>query len=159
MNSFGRIMVVDDEEDIRKVITIYLEKVGYEVVSAKDGQDALNKFRKGHFDVILSDLTMPELDGLELLDKIREFDKDVIFLMITGHPSIETAVNAIKKGAYDYIEKPVQLEEMKMKIERAFENKYLKEQLRASRGFTLAFVVSIALWLILAAYIVTKIIK
>ena len=159
MNNFGRIMVVDDEEDIRKVITIYLEKVGYEVVSAKDGQDALNKFRKGHFDVILSDLTMPEVDGLELLDKIREFDKDVIFLMITGHPSIETAVNAIKKGAYDYIEKPVQLEEMKMKIERAFENKYLKEQLRASRGFTLAFVVSIALWLILAAYIVTKIIK
>ena len=142
-------MVVDDEEDIRKVISIYLKKVGYETSTAENGQDALNKFKKGHFDVILSDLTMPEMDGLELLEKIREFDKEVIFLMITGHPSIKTAVDAIKKGAYDYIEKPLQLDEMKIKIERAFESKYLKEQLRTSRALAWALIVSIPLWLIL----------
>ena len=149
MNNIGRVMVVDDEEDIRNVISLYLKKVGYEVVTAENGQDALNQFKKGHFDVILSDLTMPTMDGLELLDKIREIEKDAIFLMITGHPSVETAVHAIKKGAYDYIEKPLQLEEMKLKIERAFESKSLKDQLKASRGLAWALIVSIPLWLFL----------
>ena len=149
MNNIGRVMVVDDEEDIRKVISIYLKKVGYDVVTAENGEDALSKYQKGHFDLILSDLTMPTMDGLELLDKISEMDKDAIFLMITGHPSIETAVHAIKKGAYDYIEKPLQLEEMKLKIERAFESKSLKDQLKASRGLAWALIVSIPLWLCL----------
>ena len=159
MSAIARVLIVDDEEDIRKVLSAYLGRINYDVDTAENGQDAINKFYKGRYDLILSDLTMPSMDGLELLNKIREFDQDILFLMITGNPSVETAVNAIRIGAYDYIEKPVQLEEMKMKIERAFENKYLKEQLRASRGFTLAFVVSIVLWLILAAYIVTKVIK
>lgn len=142
-------MVVDDEEDVRQVISIYLEKIGYDVITASDGEDGLEKFRTGHIDVILSDLTMPTMDGLELLERVREIDKEVIFLMITGHPSIKSAVDAIKRGAYDYIEKPVQLEDMKIKIERAFESKSLKDQLRSSRGFAFALLFSIPIWLIL----------
>ena len=89
------------------------------------------------------------MDGLQLLERIKELDRDAIFLMITGHPSIKSAVDAIKRGAYDYIEKPVQLEGMKMKIERAFESKSLKDQLRSSRGFAWALLCSIPIWLLL----------
>ena len=149
MSKIARVMLVDDEEDIRKIISMFLEKMDYDVVTAKDGEEAMSHFHKGRFDLVISDLTMPTMDGLELLKKIRELDKDTFFLMITGHPSIETAVNAIRQGAYDYIEKPVRLEEMKLKIERALENKGLKEQLKTSHAFAWALIISIPLWLIL----------
>lgn len=149
MKKLGRVMVVDDEENIREVLSNYLEGMGYDVVTATDGQDALNKFRKDEFDLIVSDLLMPSIDGLELLKRIREIDKEVIFLMITGYPSIETAVEAIKKGAYDYITKPFHMEDVKLRIERAFEKKSLRERLHAVQGFAWALLFSIPIWLIL----------
>ena len=149
MKKIGRVMVVDDEENIRDVLSSYLTSLGYAVETANDGEDALSKFRRGGFDLIISDLLMPTVDGLELLKKIREQDKDVIFLMITGYPSIETAVEAIKKGAYDYITKPFHMEDVKIRIERAFEKKNLKERLSTIQGFAWALLFSIPIWLIL----------
>ena len=149
MKRLGRVMVVDDEENIREVLSSYLTGLGYQVVTAKDGQDALNKFQKDQFDLIISDLLMPNIDGLDLLKQIREKDRDVIFLMITGYPSIETAVEAIKKGAYDYITKPFHMEDVKIRIERAFEKKNLKERLSTVQGFVWALIFSIPVWLIL----------
>ncbi len=149
MKRIGRVMVVDDEENIREVLSSYLTGLGYQVVTAKDGQDALNKFQKDQFDLIISDLLMPNIDGLDLLKQIREKDRDVIFLMITGYPSIETAVEAIKKGAYDYITKPFHMEDVKIRIERAFEKKNLKERLSTVQGFVWALIFSIPVWLIL----------
>ncbi len=142
-------MVVDDEENIREVLSNYLDSLGYEVETANDGQDALEKFEVGEYDLIISDLLMPTVDGLELLRKVREKDKDVIFLMITGYPSIETAVEAIKKGAYDYITKPFHMEDVKLRIERAFEKKNLRQRLSTVQGFVWALLFSIPLWLIL----------
>jgi len=149
MRKIGRVMVVDDEENIREVLSNYLKTIGYEVVTANDGQDALDKFKDGEYDLIISDLLMPSVDGLELLKKIREQDREVIFLMITGYPSIETAVEAIKKGAYDYITKPFNMEDVKLRIERAFEKKNLKERLSTVQGFAWALLFSIPIWLIL----------
>lgn len=149
MKKLGRVMVVDDEENIRDVLAGYLESMNYDVVTAVDGQDALNKYQKGEFDLVISDLLMPNIDGLELLRRIRGVDKDVIFLMITGYPSIETAVDAIKKGAYDYITKPFHMEDVKLRIERAFEKRSLKERLKTVQGFAWALLLSIPLWLIL----------
>ena len=149
MKRIGRVMVVDDEENIRDVLSSYLNSLGYDVVAAHDGEDALSKFKRGGFDLIVSDLLMPSVDGLELLKKIREQDKEVIFLMITGYPSIETAVEAIKKGAYDYITKPFHMEDVKIRIERAFEKKNLKERLSTIQGFAWALLFSIPIWLIL----------
>ncbi|NIT56236.1 MAG: response regulator, partial [Aliifodinibius sp.] len=106
MKKIGRVMVVDDEENIRDVLSNYLTSLGYDVATAIDGEDALKKFKRNSYDLIISDLLMPTIDGLELLKKVRDQDREVIFLMITGYPSIETAVEAIKKGAYDYITKP-----------------------------------------------------
>ncbi len=149
MKKIGRVMVVDDEENIREVLSSYLDTLGYEVVTASDGQDALDKFEEGTFDLIVSDLLMPTIDGLELLKQIREKDRNVIFLMITGYPSIETAVEAIKKGAYDYITKPFHMEDVKLRIERSFEKKNLRERLSTIQGFVWALFLSIPLWLVL----------
>ncbi len=149
MRKIGRVLVVDDEENIRDVLSNYLDGMGYAVETANDGEDAIRKFHKGDFDLIISDLLMPTVDGLELLKRIREIDKDVIFLMITGYPSIETAVEAIKKGAYDYITKPFHMEDVKLRIERAFEKKGLRERLHAVQGFAWALLFSIPIWLIL----------
>jgi DNA-binding NtrC family response regulator len=149
MKKLGQVMIVDDEENIREVLSNYLESMNYSVATAEDGQDALEKFKKGDFDLIISDLLMPNIDGLELLKRIRNIDKDVIFLMITGYPSIETAVDAIKKGAYDYITKPFHMEDVKIRIERAFEKRTLKERLKTVQGLVWALLFSIPLWLIL----------
>jgi DNA-binding NtrC family response regulator len=149
MKKLGQVMVVDDEENIREVLSNYLESMNYSVETAEDGEDALQKFQKGNFDLIISDLLMPNIDGLELLKRIRGIDKDVIFLMITGYPSIETAVDAIKKGAYDYITKPFHMEDVKLRIERAFEKRSLKERLKTVQGLVWALLFSIPLWLIL----------
>lgn len=149
MKKIGRVMVVDDEESIREVLSNYLESLGYEVQTASDGQDALGKFEPGAYDLIVSDLLMPVVDGLELLRKVREKDRDVIFLMITGYPSIETAVEAIKKGAYDYITKPFHMEDVRIRIERSFEKKNLRDRLSTIQGFVWALLFSIPVWLIL----------
>jgi len=149
MKKIGRVMVVDDEENIRDVLSSYLTSLGYGVETANDGEDALKKFKRGSFDLIISDLLMPTIDGLELLKKVRDQDREVIFLMITGYPSIETAVEAIKKGAYDYITKPFHMEDVKIRIERAFEKKNLKERLSTIQGFAWALLFSIPIWLIL----------
>jgi two-component system response regulator PilR (NtrC family) len=151
-------MVVDDEENIREVLSNYLETLGYEVVTASDGQNALEKFEPGAFDLIVSDLLMPNIDGLELLRKVREKDRDVVFLMITGYPSIETAVEAIKKGAYDYITKPFHMEDVKIRIERSFEKKNLRDRLSTIQGFVWALLFSIPVWLILGI-ILAKLLK
>lgn len=145
----GKVLVVDDEEHIREVLKDFLESLSYEVVTAENGEDALNKFEPGKFDVIISDLLMPKMDGLDLLKRLKSMDKNLIFLMITGYPSIETAVEAIKKGAYDYITKPFHMEDVKIKIERAFEKKKLKHSLKTMNGLIWALVISIPLWLIL----------
>jgi two-component system response regulator PilR (NtrC family) len=158
MKKIGRIMVVDDEENIREVLLNYLETLGYEVLTAGDGADALSKFEVGAFDLIISDLLMPNIDGLELLRKVREKDRDVVFLMITGYPSIETAVEAIKKGAYDYITKPFHMEDVKIRIERSFEKKNLRDRLSTIQGFVWALLFSIPIWLILGI-ILAKLLK
>lgn len=101
---------------------------------------------------------MPNIDGLELLRKVREKDRDVVFLMITGYPSIETAVEAIKKGAYDYITKPFHMEDVKIRIERSFEKKNLRDRLSTIQGFVWALLFSIPVWLILGI-ILAKLLK
>ncbi|MCK5076471.1 MAG: sigma-54-dependent Fis family transcriptional regulator [Calditrichia bacterium] len=147
--SLGNVMVVDDESHVQEVLKDFLEQLGYTVTLADDGDDALSKFEPGKFDLIVSDLLMPKVDGLELLKRIKQQEKDVVFLMITGYPSIETAVDAIKKGAYDYITKPFNMEDVRFRIEKAFEKKQMKESLKTMNGLVWALVISIPIWLIL----------
>jgi len=145
----GRLLVVDDEGPIRQMFTDYFTSLGYQVVTAKSGRDALEKFVPGAFDCVLCDLMMPEMDGIEFLQELRVQDRTTPFLMMTGYPSLESAVDAIKRGAYDYITKPVNLEDVYYKIERAIHTKGIEKSLRKASGFLWALVISVPFWLVL----------
>src|SRR5262245_32251409 len=109
-----RILVVDDEESIREFFEIMLKREGYEVVTASNGREALEKLKKAKVDLILSDIQMPEMSGLELLAAVKELDPELVVIMITAFGSTETAVEAMKLGAYDYVQKPFKIEEIKI---------------------------------------------
>ncbi|MFC1868163.1 response regulator [Thermodesulfobacteriota bacterium] len=127
----------------------YLRRLGYSATAAYGGRDGLEKFEKDDFHLIITDLVMPEMDGLELLETVKRLDSRVIFMVITGYATVKSAVMAIKKGAYDFIPKPVQMEELEVIVSRALERHTLFKQLGLFRGLTLALVISIPFWLIL----------
>ena len=115
----SNILIIDDEKAIRKTLSEILSYEGYKIEEASDGEEGLKKFREKSYDVVLCDIKMPKLDGLEFLDKAREANSDVPVIMISGHGTIETAVEAVKKGAYDYISKPPDLNRLLITIRNA----------------------------------------
>jgi DNA-binding NtrC family response regulator len=144
-----RVLVVDDEEGMRQILTEYLNEFGYEVVCAASGQEAMQKYKGGHFDIVLSDLFMRPMDGLELLGEIRKVDPEAVFIMMTGYPSLNSAMEAMKRGARDYITKPFNIDEIRLKIDRVFLERSLKGRMKNVQGVIWALVISIPLWLIL----------
>jgi response regulator RpfG family c-di-GMP phosphodiesterase len=122
--------VVDDELTIRKVIQKRLEREGYEVTSADNAKDALQLFQENSFDTVISDIRMEEMDGLELLKKLQSQRRDIPVIMVTGAPSLDTAQESIKEGAYDYITKPIEREILINTVKRALEKKRLNDQIK-----------------------------
>jgi two-component system response regulator AtoC len=102
------ILVADDSETIRDVLSSFLGTLGYRVATAADGQAALDQFRSGHHDLVITDLQMPRLEGQTLLKLIKAIEPDVQVIIITGHATLETAVEALRLGAYDYLLKPIE---------------------------------------------------
>ena len=150
-----RIFVVDDDKGVRDALSEFLVTLGYEVSQVESGEEALREYRKNGFDVIMADLIMPNMDGMELLGRVREIqNEEVIFLMITGHPSIGTAVEAINRGADDYITKPFHLEDVKLRISKALEKQNLKGRLKTAQGLAWGLMLSIPLWLLLGIILV-----
>ena len=149
-----RILIVDDDKGIREALAKNLVSLQYAVETAEDGRDALNKYRKGDFEVILADMFMPNVDGIELLRRIREVSDEVIFLMMTDHPSIGTAVESVKRGADDFITKPFHLEDVKIRILRAIEGRTVKGRLKTVQGLVWGLMLSIPLWLLLGIVLV-----
>jgi DNA-binding NtrC family response regulator len=117
----SNILIIDDEKAIRKTLTEILSYEGYKIEEAGDGEEGLRKFKDRTYDVVLCDIKMPKLDGIEFLDKVRGFNPDVPVIMISGHGTIETAVEAVKKGAYDYIAKPPDLNRLLITIRNAMD--------------------------------------
>jgi len=130
----GRILVVDDEERICEAVEKALERIGYDVESSLDAFVAWEKFQKSSFDMVICDVKMPGMDGMALLDRIKEHDPITLVLMITGYASIESAVESIKKGAQDYIPKPFTPDQIRVLVERAFERKRLADENIYLRG-------------------------
>jgi two-component system, NtrC family, nitrogen regulation response regulator NtrX len=118
-NHMSQILIIDDEKAIRKTLTEILSYEGYKIEEASDGEEGLKKFKEKNYDVVLCDIKMPKLDGIEFLDKAREINPDIPVIMISGHGTIETAVEAVKKGAYDYIAKPPDLNRLLITIRNA----------------------------------------
>jgi DNA-binding NtrC family response regulator len=119
------LLIIDDEKSIRKTLSEILSFEGYKIEEAVDGEEGLNKFKEKTFDVVLCDIKMPKIDGLEFLQKAVEINPDVPIIMISGHGNIETAVEAVKKGAYDFIQKPPDLNRLLITIRNAMERKTL----------------------------------
>lgn len=124
----ANILIIDDERAIRKTLSEILGYEGFKVDEAGDGEEGLKKFMATAYDVVLCDIKMPKLDGIEFLSKAYESNSDVPIIMISGHGNIETAVEAVKKGAYDYLSKPPDLNRLLVTIRNALErNKLVKE--------------------------------
>ncbi len=131
-----RILVVDDEESIREFLEIMLKKEGYEVTCAEDGERAIDLMKKKAFELVISDMQMPKVTGLELLKHVKDSSPDTMFMIITAFGTTENAVEAMKKGAYDYITKPFKIDEVRINIANALrskllegENRFLKREL------------------------------
>ena len=144
-----RLLIVDDDQDIREMLQQFFAKLGYEVVTAKNGEEALQELTKDDFHCVISDLVMPELDGLALLKKVKERRPGTLFFLITGYGSIEKAVQGMKDGAHDFITKPFRLEDIKIRIERALLSKDLENSVKKMTGMVWALIFSIPLWLVL----------
>jgi two-component system, NtrC family, nitrogen regulation response regulator NtrX len=117
----SNILIVDDEKAIRKTLGEILSYEGYKMDEAQDGEEALKKFKEKSYDVVLCDIKMPKMDGIEFLERARESNPDTPIIMISGHGTIETAVEAVKKGAYDYISKPPDLNRLLITIRNAMD--------------------------------------
>ncbi|MBI5042507.1 MAG: sigma-54-dependent Fis family transcriptional regulator [Nitrospirae bacterium] len=123
-----KILVVDDERSMRDFLSIMLKKAGYDVTTAVDGEEAVKVLHKDIFDLVITDLKMPKVDGLQVLKTVKELSPDTVVIVITAFASTETALEAMKEGAYDYITKPFQIDEMKIKIQKALEKRRLSAE-------------------------------
>jgi len=129
-----KVLVVDDERKMRRLLQILLERMGIDSVAAESGEEALDRFQAEKIDLILTDLKMPGMTGLELLARLRELDADVPVILLTAFGTVQTAVEAMKLGAFDYVLKPFDLEAVELIIRKALEmrqyrteNRYLRE--------------------------------
>lgn len=114
-----KILIIDDERSIRNTLKEILEFEGHEIVLAADGKEGLEKAKESQFDAIFCDIKMPEMDGTEVLDKLNESGTESAVIMISGHGSIDTAVDTIKRGAFDFIEKPLDLNRILITLKNA----------------------------------------
>lgn len=125
-----RILLIEDEEPIRRVLVRILseESASYEIIQAEDGREGLSKLSISIFDLVLCDIKMPKMDGIEVLQAAKKNGIHVPFIMLTGHGNIETAVEAMKLGAYDFISKPPDLNRLLTAVNHAIENKTLRKE-------------------------------
>ncbi len=125
LNQMADILIIDDEKAIRKTLSEILSFEGYKIDEASDGEEGLKKFKDKNYDVVLCDIKMPKIDGIEFLQKAGEANPDIPIIMISGHGNIETAVEAVKTGAYDYISKPPDLNRLLITIRNAMDRSNL----------------------------------
>jgi two-component system response regulator PilR (NtrC family) len=129
----GRILVVDDEASLREVLTIMLQREGYDVETAADGAAAQALLQESDFDLIISDINMPKVSGLKLLGFVREHAPETMMIMITAFSTSEEAVEAMKLGAFDYITKPFRNDEIRLIVHNALEQRTLRQENKALR--------------------------
>ncbi|MBW1776029.1 MAG: sigma-54-dependent Fis family transcriptional regulator [Deltaproteobacteria bacterium] len=126
---FARILIVDDETIARENLTHILQKEGYITADAPNGRNALKKLEKEEFDLVLTDLKMDQMDGLELLERVKSDYPDTEVIIITGYATVSSAVDAMQRGAYHYIAKPFNFNELRILVKRALEKRALKKEL------------------------------
>lgn len=138
----AKILVIDDEESMRNFMEIMLLKEGYLVETASSGKSGISRIKDENYDLVITDLNMPEMSGIEVLKEIKSFKEDLDLIVVTAFASVDSAIEAMKQGAVDYITKPFKVDEIKLVIDKSIqrkrlldENSYLKKQLRSSNNF------------------------
>jgi two-component system response regulator PilR (NtrC family) len=138
----AKVLVADDEKTIRESLKQVLGEEGYETDTAEDGQEALSKIQENDYDVVLTDIKMPNLDGMELLEKATKLSPETFFIIMTAYASVKTAVDAMREGAYDYLIKPVEFDDVILRVKRlvdfkkvSMENKSLRQRVSAETGY------------------------
>jgi two-component system response regulator PilR (NtrC family) len=134
MTGKARLLIVDDERSMQEFLEILFRREGYEVATAAGVAEALVQLENDEFDLVITDVSMPERSGLELLHAVREHAPETLVIMITAYASAETAVEAMKEGAYDYVTKPFKVDEIRLVVEKALEKKLLSSENRRLRG-------------------------
>ena len=124
------ILVVDDEEDIRYALDIYLTQLGYKVLKAENGEEAINLFKVFGPSIILTDIKMPGMDGIELLRKVKKENPETEVIMITGHGDMELAINSIRNDATDFLVKPINDEALEIALKRATHRMLMQQKLK-----------------------------
>jgi DNA-binding NtrC family response regulator len=138
-----RILIVDDEEGMRRLLSRVLTREGYDTSTVSSGAEALRLVANERFDLVVTDIKMPEMDGLQLLEELKEYEPSLPIIVITAYGTIENAVQALRSGAYDYIAKPFENDEIKLTVAKAFErerllaeNRYLHAELEGRYDFS-----------------------
>ena len=139
----ANILIVDDEKAIRESLKMILEEEGYSTDVAQDGEEALQKIEASNFDAVITDIKMPKLDGIQLLEAASKISPDTFFIIMTAYASVKTAIDALRNGAYDYLIKPVEFDDVIIRIKRlmdykalASENKALRQRISSDVGFS-----------------------
>lgn len=140
------IWVVDDEEPVREVLGAMLQQLGYETRLFPDADTLLKAYQPGLTDVVLTDFRMPGMDGLTLIRNLRAKDARVVVMMLTGFPSVQDAVEAVRLGASDYLTKPFRMEEIRVRLARALDVRDLQQSLRRSRILAWLLIGSLPFW-------------
>ena len=124
----AKLLVVDDERSMRELLTIVLRREGYDVTLAENGRAAIDQLERGRFDLLISDIKMPDMTGVDVLRAAKRIDPDILGIMITAFASADTAIEAMRLGAHDYLSKPFDVDELKMKVRNALEQRLLRQE-------------------------------
>ena len=124
----ARLLVVDDERSMRELLSIVLRREGYDVSLAENGRMAIDRLERGRFDLLISDIKMPDMSGVDVLRAAKRIDPDIVGIMITAFAAADTAIEAMRLGAHDYLSKPFDVDELKIKVRNALEQRQLRQE-------------------------------
>jgi len=143
------VLVIDDDRSVADAIADWLNRRGFEAVAAYGGGAGLEKFRQGRFELVITDLMMPDIDGMAVLESIKSVARQAVVLMITGFADTEKASEAFKKGAYDFISKPLSFKALEVIINRAVEHHRISRQARVMHKLNLTVLATWPIWFVL----------
>src|SRR6478609_527383 len=123
-----QVLIVDDEPNLRKILAAQLSRDGYDVLTAEDGEQGLATLREHHIDLVITDLKMPKVDGMQLMREALREEPELPIVMITAHGTVDTAVEALKLGAFDYLTKPFDKDEVRQVVAKALKTRQLADE-------------------------------
>ncbi len=151
------ILIVEDDEVVRDYLSEMLTEFGHRSITAENGDDGLNKFREHDFSMVLTDVRMPVMDGLSMLKKMRSEDSNIPIIVITGYPTVDSAVESLVAGADYYLVKPINVDDLKVKIIKAFEKRKIISNLIFQKRFSRILLLLIPFWIFLG-FIIARLI-